>query len=1203
MIKKYFLKNKLFLLFVVFLFIKINTAFSQATYSTNPTAAAIATELQSSGIIISNPVITSGAANQIGIFSNGTAGAALEVDSGIAFTTSSIATTFNNSNLNSYTSEGFDGGFAFNDEDLTNINTSANRDVVVFEFDFVAQPNYVGVLVEYQFGSEEFPDYVGSVFNDVFGFFVSDPTGSDPGVPDGDVNNNNTYDFGETPALNLAIVPGTSNAVSINNINAGFKGCAQDGVTLTDLTQSALYINNGHSLDNDADPNNSASCSLNDQAKPIHVEFNGITKKFTTNINLIVGVTYHMKIAIADVGDASLDSGVFVSSVGGLPIIITSDDSGSVVTTSGGVAVANVLVNDTVGIVTNPPIAEVDLVEVSSTNAGVSLNTSTGAINVAPGTMPGVYSLVYSTCKPAPTNCSSSTVTVTVLPDNDGDGIDDATDLDDDNDGILDTAEGFCGSTEVNLLDGAVSVGLSVFDTSNNTDYTQLQTVQGQPSPLAPEIFINAYDTTGGRGIFSFTYASPKMVSIDSNGLLNLVFHQYDNIANTSGGYVGTNRNVSIVTDQGTLTATWVISPAQATILDAGGWVKQSLTFAVTPNTDLEVTSLEIDMEANSGGTASTTFFPGTSEVYALAIEPLFGCGTSIDTDDDGTPDYLDLDSDNDGCNDVLESGGVDANSDGILDGDGFNASGQVTTGGAILGTSYDGVVGGEILAVNIDIDTAPSNVSTSVSASSVSFTVVSSADQATSFTTGTPNYSVPNNATGGLTYQWYDGDPDSGGTMLTNFAPYSNVTTSVLGINPNASLNGKTYYVVAKHANNSCGEKTSATLCVVDDTLAVSDDTICLGATATITLSLSVSGVNYQLRLDSDDSNVGSVVAGTGGNINFNVTPIVNTTYNILASNGTCSSELVDKPIVTVTPTVTIAAFSPTTSTRCQGAGNVTTTTTGTNTTGITYSLDAASLTGGNSINGATGEVTYVAGWSGTTTITASAAGCSGPATTTHVVTITPTVTIAAFSPTTSTRCQGAGTVTTTTTGINTTGITYSLDAASLTGGNSINGATGEVTYVAGWSGTSTITASAAGCNGPATTTHAVTITPTVTIAAFSPTTSTRCQGAGTVTTTTTGTNTTGITYSLDAASLTGGNSINGATGEVTYVAGWSGTTTITASATGCSGPAMTTHAVTVTPTVTIAAFSPTTSTRCQGAGTVTTTTTGTNTTGITYS
>ncbi|WP_043707178.1 choice-of-anchor L domain-containing protein, partial [Tenacibaculum ovolyticum] len=965
MIKKYFFKNKLSLLLILFLFIKINATFSQATYSTNPTAAAIATELQSSGIIISNPVITSGVGTQLGIFSNGIAGAALEVDSGIAFSTASIATTFNNNNLNNYNSEGFDGGFGFNDEDLININTTANRDVVVFEFDFVAQPNYTGVLVEYQFGSEEFPDYVGSVFNDVFGFFVSDPTGSDPGVPDGDINNNNTYDFGETPALNLAIVPGTSNAVSINNLNAGFKGCAQDGTTPTDLTQSALYINNGHSLDNDADPNNSATCSLNDQAKPINVEFNGITKKFTTNINLIVGVTYHMKIAIADVGDQSLDSGVFVSSVGGLPVIIANSDSGTVVTTSGGVAVANVLVNDTVGSVTNPPVSEVDLVEVGSTNAGVSLNTSTGAVNVAPGTAPGVYTLFYSTCKPAPTNCSSSTVTVTVLPDNDGDGIDDATDLDDDNDGILDTAEGLCTGQAsgvwagTNPSNGSIAPFSFTSTVGSGTGVTVTTSFSGNANNFGSSTSANFGPTD------FWTSASGSLVGANSF-LLDLNWDSTPDASATDIDLPADDKGSGVVTITFTDPVTNPVIHLDR-LGGASGTTSNSLEFELTSGgtlsrlsgtddfevqgnfirrsnqTGLTSTGTEALMGLLEGTAAGSVAVIGTFTTLTFnwtgtgvegsggdAIEVIVEGCTSVDTDDDGTPDYQDLDSDKDGCNDVLESGGVDTNSDGILDGDGFNASGQVTTGGAILGTSYDGVVGGEILAVNIDIDTAPSNVSTSVSTSSVSFTVVSSADQATSFTTGTPNYSVPNNATGGLTYQWYDGDPDSGGTILTNTSPYSNVTTSVLGINPNASLNGKTYYVVVKHANNSCGEKTSATLCVVDDTLAVSDDTICLGATATITLSSSVSGVNYQLRLDSDDSNVGSVIAGTGGNINFNVTPIVNTTYNILASNGTCSSELIDKPIVTVTPTVTIAAFSPATSTRCQGAGTVTTTTTG---------------------------------------------------------------------------------------------------------------------------------------------------------------------------------------------------------------------------------------------------------------------------------
>ncbi|MFN8206638.1 MAG: T9SS type A sorting domain-containing protein [Bacteroidales bacterium] len=51
-------------------------------------------------------------------------------------------------------------------------------------------------------------------------------------------------------------------------------------------------------------------------------------------------------------------------------------------------------------------------------------------------------------------------------------------------------------------------------------------------------------------------------------------------------------------------------------------------------------------------------------------------------------------------------------------------------------------------------------------------------------------------------------------------------------------------------------------------------------------------------------------------------------------------------------------------------------------------YSLDAASLAAGNTINATTGNVTYSAGWSGATTITASATGCNGTLTSTHIAT-----------------------------------------------------------------------------------------------------------------------------------------------------------------------------------------------------------------------
>ncbi len=87
-------------------------------------------------------------------------------------------------------------------------------------------------------------------------------------------------------------------------------------------------------------------------------------------------------------------------------------------------------------------------------------------------------------------------------------------------------------------------------------------------------------------------------------------------------------------------------------------------------------------------------------------------------------------------------------------------------------------------------------------------------------------------------------------------------------------------------------------------DNLALSDDEICSGDVALITLSASELGVTYQLRLDSDDSPVGGALNGTGGDINFVVTPLNTTTYNMIASNGTgCVVELLDKPIVTVNP------------------------------------------------------------------------------------------------------------------------------------------------------------------------------------------------------------------------------------------------------------------------------------------------------------
>src|SRR4030095_7180834 len=162
-----------------------------------------------------------------------------------------------------------------------------------------------------------------------------------------------------------------------------------------------------------------------------------------------------------------------------------------------------------------------------------------------------------------------------------------------------------------------------------------------------------------------------------------------------------------------------------------------------------------------------------------------------------------------------------------------------------------------------------------------------------------------------------------------------------------------------------------------------------------------------------------------------------------------------------------------------------------------------------------------------------------------------------------------------------------------------------GTVTFSPLWTGNTVITATATGCGGPLTSTHTVSIAAAVGAPVFMlGTNSTRCQGASSITYTANAANSTGITYSLDPASIAGGHTIDPATGTVTYVAGWTSATVITASADGCNGPRTSNHTVTTTPYVGVPVFAlGAGSSRCQGAGTTVYSASATNSTGITYS
>jgi hypothetical protein len=90
------------------------------------------------------------------------------------------------------------------------------------------------------------------------------------------------------------------------------------------------------------------------------------------------------------------------------------DDAGQVANPSGGTAVANVLVNDWIAGV-RATTANVFMSQVSTTNAGVTLDTFDGSVDVSNGVPSGAYTLNYQICSSSnASNCDGAKVTVTV---------------------------------------------------------------------------------------------------------------------------------------------------------------------------------------------------------------------------------------------------------------------------------------------------------------------------------------------------------------------------------------------------------------------------------------------------------------------------------------------------------------------------------------------------------------------------------------------------------------------------------------------------------------------------------------------------------------------------------------------------------------------------------------------------------------------
>ncbi|MFT4778913.1 MAG: gliding motility-associated-like protein [Flavobacteriales bacterium] len=147
-------------------------------------------------------------------------------------------------------------------------------DATTFEFNIVPQGD--SLKFGFVFASEEYLEWVGSSFNDVFGFFISGP--------------------GIGVDVNIALIPGTSDAVAINNVNH--------------IDNSDYFIDNQNPLGQ-------------------QIQYDGFTSGLVAEIgDLIACEVYTLKLIIADGSDHIYDSGVFVSKIESNPITITTSTVG-----------------------------------------------------------------------------------------------------------------------------------------------------------------------------------------------------------------------------------------------------------------------------------------------------------------------------------------------------------------------------------------------------------------------------------------------------------------------------------------------------------------------------------------------------------------------------------------------------------------------------------------------------------------------------------------------------------------------------------------------------------------------------------------------------------------------------------------------------------------------------------------------------------
>ncbi len=227
-----------------------------------------------------------GTDNAVGAFDN--AAPFVNMDRGIVMSTglAGDADNVNNSDANI----GFTSGSSVSDAELEATATVGLLDIAKYEITFI--PTDDTLRFQYAFGSEEYPEFVCTDFNDVFGFFIQGPRPASEG--------GGTYNWD-----NIALIPDPTDP---------------SGNTFLNFPVTINFVNSGTVSSN----GNISNCTLPDGSLNFSQYYNtiasnnqptydGITDVFTAQVIVTPCKEYTIKLAIGDGEDDSYDSAVFLA--------------------------------------------------------------------------------------------------------------------------------------------------------------------------------------------------------------------------------------------------------------------------------------------------------------------------------------------------------------------------------------------------------------------------------------------------------------------------------------------------------------------------------------------------------------------------------------------------------------------------------------------------------------------------------------------------------------------------------------------------------------------------------------------------------------------------------------------------------------------------------------------------------------------------